>query len=528
MSARSIDDADLAVAFATEGLRAVVAAAATAATPVHDDPVVAMQFPVDIRQVRTRVLNPRAFDNPKRAVIRETLRAQGVTHLWPITRRPGDDYYITFAGGDTRTELLQELCAETGDPRFCRPTLFFRPWSEGMSEATILGGAITENLTKGDMCLFETAAAYLKLKALIERELREQGELAKERALAASRFVALMTERGIPCSSPSLSRYTFLMTYFDGLAEPLKPVLTNEFIKEAQPRFTRYVRLLKAAGEEDADGILRAAVAAYGEASFSAGGFFDWMGAQLAEVTGRSPSAIEAALERLNDRSVDLDTLFATEAPPPPSAEVSGGEGGVEAAEESREWEEGEGEPTSSVPLAPDTGRSAVQPAPPSAADTARALAEIRERVMAFAEAAGVDLAVRVLSDDPLAFGFYMELIPLEEDRQRIAWWMLATHSLQTQERVIAQLIPATAHWHKAATADPARRDLSLIDSTVGSPTAQNLIHLPGRYVLGPGLPIEARTRWLALVQRLHAFHCDHPQRFHWQLLDLLPTEGRR
>lgn len=514
---RAIRDEELAHAFEEEG------EGGNAPSPRRDDPVVAMQFPVEIRRVRTRVLNPRLFPNPKRAAIKASLRAQGVTHLWPITRRPGDDYYITYAGGDTRTELLQELCEESGDARFCRPTLFYRPWSEGMSETGILGGAITENLAKGEMCLFETASAYLSLKAFIEAELRLAGELEEGRGLPASRFVALMEARGVPCSSPSMSRYNFLLEYFDGLADPMKPALTNEFVKEAQPCFTRYRRLLTALGEEAPDEWLKETVASLAEGIFTGARLFEHMSAALAEMAGRTPSEIETALERLADRNRDPATLFsADERRPPPANDPAADRGDEERADFPPEKpEEGSADP------AGQGAEPASTPTPPVARPpSAVTLETIHEQVMTFARATGVDLAVRRLPDDPMAFGFFMELLPLEQDAQRIAWWLLAMHSLQTQERVIEQLIPHTAHWHKAVTADPETRNAELIGATVGAPTAHNLIRLPAGFVLGPGLEPSARIAWAELFQTLTAFQCANPERFGWQLLGLLQMEG--
>ena len=102
---------------------------------------------------------------------------------------------------------------------------------------------------------------------------------------------------------------------------------------------------------------------------------------------------------------------------------------------------------------------------------------------------------------------------------------MLATHSLQTHQRVIAQSLPPASLWRKAVSAEAG--DARLLDSTVGSPTAQNLIRLPAHYILGPGLSDEARALWQALYHALHGFQRSHAQRFQWQLLELLHAEGR-
>lgn len=534
MSRRTIQDDDLSQAFEVDEKRDA------APSRVQDDPLIPMQLPVDIRRVRTRVLNPRVFPNPKREMIKASLRAQGVTHLWPITRRPGDDFYITFAGGDTRTELLQALCEETGDPRFCQPTLFFRPWTAEMSEADVLGGAITENLAKGEMCLFETAASYLRLKTLVEAELRRTGELAEEQALRASHFVTVMETRGVPCSTSAISRYIFLLEYFDGLPDGMKPALTNDFVKEAQPRFTRYGRLLEALGHSSPGELVKAAVASMPEGIFSAMRLYDHMNGALAEITGKSPEAIETAIRRLADRRTTPAKLFPEGArgdEDEPSEPVRRKEEPISPPgknETAAEHADPAAPPEPAErPALPGSVSGKSAPAEPAATPTppktvsSPTLEEIHDQVLAFAQATGVHLAVRRLPDDPMAFGFFMELLPLEQDAQRIAWWLLAMHSFQLLGPVIEQLIPHTTHWYKAVTADPDASDAELITATVGTPTSQNLMLLPAGFLFGPGLSQAARTQWVGLTQTLHTFQCANPERFRWQILGGLEMEGR-
>src|SRR5215831_11270405 len=59
-----------------------------------------MVLPVDA--IRTYEKNPRLRENPKYVSIKESVRAQGVTNPLTVTKRPGDDFYIPFGGGNTR------------------------------------------------------------------------------------------------------------------------------------------------------------------------------------------------------------------------------------------------------------------------------------------------------------------------------------------------------------------------------------------------------------------------------------------
>lgn len=45
-----------------------------------------------------------------------------------MIRRSGEDKYRIHNGGDTRPEVLNELCKETGDGRYFRLSCLLKPW----------------------------------------------------------------------------------------------------------------------------------------------------------------------------------------------------------------------------------------------------------------------------------------------------------------------------------------------------------------------------------------------------------------
>lgn len=121
-----------------------------------------------LNQLRTYDHNPRRQKNPRYDEIKASIQAQGgLNNPITVTRRPGDDWYMVEAGGNTRLQILQELYAETGDERFNRVPVVFRPW---VSETHILTAHLIENELRGDMVLIDKALAVMELKSQFEAE----------------------------------------------------------------------------------------------------------------------------------------------------------------------------------------------------------------------------------------------------------------------------------------------------------------------------------------------------------------------
>lgn len=121
-----------------------------------------------LHQLRTYDHNPRRQKNPRYDEIKASIQAQGgLNNPITVTRRPGDDWYMVEAGGNTRLQILQELYAETGDERFNRVPVVFRPW---VSETHVLTAHLIENELRGDMVLIDKALALATLKEQIEAE----------------------------------------------------------------------------------------------------------------------------------------------------------------------------------------------------------------------------------------------------------------------------------------------------------------------------------------------------------------------
>ncbi len=112
----------------------------------------------------------------------------------PITRRPGETYFIIRNGGNTRLAILSELWQETRDERFFRIHCLFRPWS---NEITALLGHLTESDLHGQLTFIERALAVAKLKTMLEAD----GTVLSQRELARR-----LTAGGYPISQSQISR----------------------------------------------------------------------------------------------------------------------------------------------------------------------------------------------------------------------------------------------------------------------------------------------------------------------------------
>ena len=181
------------------------------------DPLADTPMLVTLEELRPYEHNPRFIRNPLYDDIKASIRERGLDQPPPITRRPGETYFIIRNGGNTRLAILGELWQETRDERFFRIHCLFRPWS---NEITALLGHLAESDLHGQLTFIERALAVAKLKTMLEAEgaVFSQRELA--RRLAAG---------GYPISQSHISRMLDTLEYllpaipqtlYSGLGKP--------------------------------------------------------------------------------------------------------------------------------------------------------------------------------------------------------------------------------------------------------------------------------------------------------------------
>ncbi|OCR25337.1 chromosome partitioning protein ParB [Pseudomonas syringae] len=158
------------------------------------DPLADTPMLVTLEQLRPYEHNPRFIRNPLYDDIKASIRERGLDQPPPITRRPGETYFIIRNGGNTRLAILAELWQETRDERFFRIHCLFRPWS---NEITALLGHLAESDLHGQLTFIERALAVAKLKTMLEAE----GAVLSQREL-----VRRLAAGGYPISQSHVSR----------------------------------------------------------------------------------------------------------------------------------------------------------------------------------------------------------------------------------------------------------------------------------------------------------------------------------
>jgi len=158
------------------------------------DPLIDTPMLVTLEQLRPYEHNPRFIRNPLYDDIKASIRERGLDQPPPITRRPGEAYFIIRNGGNTRLAILGELWQETRDERFFRIHCLFRPWT---NEINALLGHLAESDLHGQLTFIERALAVAKLKSMLD----PNGTVLSQRELARR-----LAAGGYPISQSHISR----------------------------------------------------------------------------------------------------------------------------------------------------------------------------------------------------------------------------------------------------------------------------------------------------------------------------------
>lgn len=204
------------------------------------DPVVDTPMVVALDKLRPYEYNPRINRNPLFDELKASILSRGLDAPPPITRRPGEEYFIIRNGGNTRLAILNELWRETRDEQFLRINCLFRPWPK-RGDIVALTGHLAENDIHGELTFIERALGIERAKGLYEQEANEPiSQREQARRLAAD---------GYPVSQPHISKMQdtihFLLPaipnlLYSGLGKPQIERLTN-LRRNAAKSWARYV-----------------------------------------------------------------------------------------------------------------------------------------------------------------------------------------------------------------------------------------------------------------------------------------------
>ncbi|WP_407906513.1 ParB family protein, partial [Escherichia coli] len=133
-----------------------------------------------------------------------SIHARGLDTVPKVTRMPDSepDVYIFSDGGNTRYQILTELWKKTGDPRFYRIHVLFKPWP-GRLQCVI--GHLAENEVRGELTFIEKAQGIHKARQIHEEQL---GRKVSLRELAD-----LLTHEGLPVHNSTISRMEDALKY---------------------------------------------------------------------------------------------------------------------------------------------------------------------------------------------------------------------------------------------------------------------------------------------------------------------------
>lgn len=163
------------------------------ADPIADTPMV-----LTLDEMSAYEHNPRTVTNTKYQEIKDSIRERGLDQPPSVTRRPGEKNFIIRNGGNTRLSILRELYSETGDQRFYRINVLFRPWEGARGEIIALTGHLAENDLRGSLMFIERAVGIENARAIYEQE---SGEPVSQRELARR-----LRADGYPVSQPHISK----------------------------------------------------------------------------------------------------------------------------------------------------------------------------------------------------------------------------------------------------------------------------------------------------------------------------------
>ncbi|WKZ13655.1 MAG: ParB N-terminal domain-containing protein [Gammaproteobacteria bacterium] len=206
------------------------------------DPRTESQIEIAVDEIQPYEHNPRRATNAKFDDIKESIRTSGLRSPLTVTRRPGESHFIVEAGGNTRLLALQQLWAETRDPRFRKLVVLFRPWR---SESHVLTAHLIENEQRGEMTFWDKACGIVALKSRIEAE---QGRTLTLRPLEDA-----LHALGLAVNTATLGLHLFATERLRTLGEAVTD-LSGLDVKTMQPRLNalrRYAQARSSISEDE-------------------------------------------------------------------------------------------------------------------------------------------------------------------------------------------------------------------------------------------------------------------------------------
>jgi ParB family protein of integrating conjugative element (PFGI_1 class) len=198
--------------------------------PAQADPRQECQIELPVDTIHPYEHNPRRAGNDRFEDIKASVRANGIRTPLTVTRRPGETHFIVESGGNTRLLAIQQLWAETGDARYQKLLVLFRPWQ---SESHVLTSHLIENELRGEMSFWDKACGVVSLKARLEAE--------KGVPLSIRQLEEAIKGLGLSINTATLAHYLFATERLATLGEAITS-LSGLDVKTLQPRLNAMKR----------------------------------------------------------------------------------------------------------------------------------------------------------------------------------------------------------------------------------------------------------------------------------------------
>jgi ParB family protein of integrating conjugative element (PFGI_1 class) len=173
--------------------------------------------------------NPRVGVNPKYAEIHESVKADGITNILTVTRRPGGLKYFPYGGGNTRLRIAKELHAQ-GDSRFAQLRVMIKAWK---SEFDVIAAHLVENENRGDTSFWEKALGVSTFRQEYEREYSGH-------SLIGSDLNRELGKRGMNFGVRMIQNFLFSVEYLAPVGPWLRTQDVNTILR---PKLAEYLEL---------------------------------------------------------------------------------------------------------------------------------------------------------------------------------------------------------------------------------------------------------------------------------------------
>lgn len=182
--------------------------------------------------------NPRKASNEAFAELKENIRVNNIMSPLTVTKRPGTNHYILYAGGNTRLLAIKELFAETGESKFETTRVIIKAWR---GEVAVMLAHMAENTNRSDMTFWDKANGILEIKRQMEADLKEE--------LPLREFEKALLKEGIQTNRNNLSLYIYAINNLTAIG----PYLTGFAVRAIQPKLNALTRLVALHGVDEDD-----------------------------------------------------------------------------------------------------------------------------------------------------------------------------------------------------------------------------------------------------------------------------------